>query len=307
MIHVTLLLVTVAIGVAQQPSSSSGVTPPPSPCTDGGSRVSDVATGQLCASEQALRRGEGERKGSQERTRQFEVAASGLRRAVNLSTSPDTTVRALNLLATAYDADHLNSAGDLEQVLRELIAATPDDLTPMYRLAKVLEDRELIEAAEATLLDARHRQPDSEEPNRRLAQFYVRRVTALHTRNLQTPPETVSSPGEPDASGVYRVGDSLPPPSRADVPKYPADALAAGIRGVVLTEIVIDGTGAVTDARVVRSVPLLDDAALAAVRNWHFSPTVVNGQPVPVRMTVSVNFAPPATPPAAPASAPPRR
>ncbi len=296
MIQTTLLLVALGLATAQQ-APSSDTTPQSSPCVEGLSQLSDVATGQMCAAEQALRRGESAAKGSRERTQQFEAAATGLRRAVNLSTRSDTTVRALNLLATVYDAVHLNSSADLEEVLRELIAATPDDLTPMYRLAKVLEDRELIEAAEATLLDARHREPDAEEPNRMLAQFYARRVTALHTRNLQTPPETVSSPGEPDANGVYRVGDSLPPPSRADVPKYPADALAAGIKGAVLTEIVIDGTGAVTDARVLRSVPLLDDAALQAVRNWHFTPTVVNGQPVPVRMTVSVNFSPPATPP----------
>ncbi len=297
MFHTTLLLVAVGVAFTQQ-GPSSVATAPPSACSDGLSQLSDVATGQLCAAEQALRRGESAPKGGRERTQQFEAAASGLRRAVNLSPRLETTVRALNLLATVYDADHLNSSTELEEVLRELIAATPDDLTPMYRLAKVLEERELIEAAEATLLDARHREPEAEEPNRMLAQFYARRVTALHTRNLRTPPETVSSPGEPDATGVYRIGDSLPPPSRADVPKYPPDALAAGIKGAVLTEIVIDGTGAVTDARVLRSVPMLDDAALQAVRNWHFTPTLVNGQPVPVRMTVSVNFAPPATPPA---------
>lgn len=303
MVHAMVLAFTVGVGPLQQPASPTST--PPSRCAEGLAQASDVATGQLCAAEQALRDGEAARKGSDERTRQFEAAAAALRRAVNLSTRPDTTVAALNLLATTYDADHLNASAELEQVLRELIAATPDDLTPMYRLAKVLEDRELIEASEATLLDARHRQPDTEEPNRMLAQFYARRVTALHARNQQAPAGTVSNPGEPDANGVYRIGDSLPPPSRADVPRYPVDALAAGIRGTVLTEIVIDGSGSVTDARVVRSIPMLDEAALQAVRNWHFTPTVVNGQPVPVRMTVTVNFAPPPAP-AAPA-APPRR
>jgi TonB family protein len=41
---------------------------------------------------------------------------------------------------------------------------------------------------------------------------------------------------------------------------------------------------------VVRSIPLLDEAALEAVHNWHFQPTLVNGQAVPVRMNVSVSF-----------------
>ena len=72
---------------------------------------------------------------------------------------------------------------------------------------------------------------------------------------------------------------------------FPAEAFAAGIQGTILAEIVIDATGDVTDVRVV----MLDDAALKAVQEWHFAPTV-NGQPVPVRMTVTVNFTPPGTP-----------
>jgi protein TonB len=58
----------------------------------------------------------------------------------------------------------------------------------------------------------------------------------------------------------------------------------------VIAEIVVSETGIVTDASVVRSIPLLDDAALAAVRNWRFAPSIVNGHAVPVRMNVTVNF-----------------
>jgi len=53
---------------------------------------------------------------------------------------------------------------------------------------------------------------------------------------------------------------------------------------------VIDPAGEVTEARIVRSIPLLDEAALQAVRNWHFAPTMVGGQAVPLRMNVTVNF-----------------
>jgi TonB family protein len=288
-----MLFVALGVGFGQQAPSSSIARPQPSPCVEGLSQMSDVGVAQLCAAEAALRRGEAAPKGSQEQQRHFEAAAAGFRQAVNRSTRPDTTVSALNLLATTYDPTHLNAMSELEQVLRELIGVTPNDLTAMYRLAQVQEDRQLIEAAEGTLLDARHRQPDAEEPNRMLAQFYARRVTALHSRNTPAPADTVSNAGEPDANGVYRIGGALPPPDRLDVPRYPIDAAAAGIKGVVLTEIVVDGSGNVTDARVVRSMPLLDDAALAAVRHRRFTPTVVNGQPVPVRMTITVNFAPP--------------
>jgi len=55
-------------------------------------------------------------------------------------------------------------------------------------------------------------------------------------------------------------------------------------------EITIGPDGKVSDARVLRSIPLLDQAALDAVRQWVFTPTLLNGVPVPVIMTVTVNF-----------------
>ena len=62
---------------------------------------------------------------------------------------------------------------------------------------------------------------------------------------------------------------------------------------MVILQVVINEAGNVADATVVRSIPLLDEAAIQAVRQWQFAPTVVNGQPVPVKMAVTVNFAPP--------------
>ncbi len=73
-------------------------------------------------------------------------------------------------------------------------------------------------------------------------------------------------------------------------PIYPPVAQAARVQGVVIIEAVIDTTGAVESARVLRSIPLLDDAALAAVRKWTYSPAMLNGMPIPVIMTVTVNF-----------------
>jgi len=59
---------------------------------------------------------------------------------------------------------------------------------------------------------------------------------------------------------------------------------------VVIIEATIGPTGAVTDTRVLRSIPLLDQAAIDAVKQWQFTPTTLNGQPVPVIMTVTVQF-----------------
>jgi protein TonB len=63
-----------------------------------------------------------------------------------------------------------------------------------------------------------------------------------------------------------------------------------GVEGVVGVEIVVGTDGTVTGARVVRSIPLLDSAALEAVKKWRYEPTLVNGQPVPVRMTATISF-----------------
>jgi protein TonB len=53
---------------------------------------------------------------------------------------------------------------------------------------------------------------------------------------------------------------------------------------------VIAENGSVRDVRVLRSIPLLDAAAVEAVRQWRFTPTLLNGQPVPIVMTVTVAF-----------------
>jgi protein TonB len=73
-------------------------------------------------------------------------------------------------------------------------------------------------------------------------------------------------------------------------PTYPAIAQAARVQGTVILDAIIGTNGRVESVRLLRSVPLLDEAALGAVRQWVFIPTRVNGRPVPVVMTVTVAF-----------------
>ena len=68
-------------------------------------------------------------------------------------------------------------------------------------------------------------------------------------------------------------------------------ALTSKVSGTVMIEATIGVDGRVKNARVIRSVALLDQAALDAVKQWQFSPTRLNGVPIPVIMTVTVNFA----------------
>jgi TonB family protein len=93
---------------------------------------------------------------------------------------------------------------------------------------------------------------------------------------------------------AVRVGGQIKPPTKIkDVqPVYPAIARSARVAGVVTIEATIGPDGKVIDATVVRSIPLLDQAALDAVQQWEYTPTLLNGVPVPVLVTVTINFTP---------------
>jgi TonB family protein len=73
-------------------------------------------------------------------------------------------------------------------------------------------------------------------------------------------------------------------------PVYPRIAQEAKVSGMVILEAIIGTDGRVQDVRIVRSKALLDQAAIDAVKQWRFTPTLLNGGPVPVILTVTVNF-----------------
>ena len=89
-----------------------------------------------------------------------------------------------------------------------------------------------------------------------------------------------------------RVGGRLKAPIKVkDVkPQYPPAAYTARVSGTVMIEATVDTHGKVSAARVVKSVPMLDTAALDAVKKWEYRPTMLNGTAVPVIVTVRVNF-----------------
>jgi TonB family protein len=96
----------------------------------------------------------------------------------------------------------------------------------------------------------------------------------------------------PRGLAPVRVGGNIAPPEKIhDVrATMPAAAAQAGLTGVVILEIIIGADGSVADAKVLRSIPLLDQPALDAVRQWRYTPTLLNATAVPVIMTVTVDF-----------------
>jgi len=74
-------------------------------------------------------------------------------------------------------------------------------------------------------------------------------------------------------------------------PVYPPVALAAGTQGTVILEAQIGADGTLTSLKLLNSVDAaLDQAAITAVQQWQYQPTLLNGEPVPVTTNISVNF-----------------
>ena len=96
-----------------------------------------------------------------------------------------------------------------------------------------------------------------------------------------TPPKRTTP-----VSGGVLTGKAISKPQ----PAYPPIAKAARASGAVVVQITVDESGRVVSASAVSGHPLLQQAAVNAVRNWRFSPTMLSGQPVKVTGTVTVNF-----------------
>ncbi len=100
-------------------------------------------------------------------------------------------------------------------------------------------------------------------------------------------PPPAPAPGEP-----LRVGGGIKAPRvlTRTKPYYTQEALKARVEGTVILEVTVDHEGHVSNAKVLRSIPMLDQAAIDTVREWTFEPTLLNGAPVDVSMVVTLNF-----------------
>jgi TonB family protein len=93
-------------------------------------------------------------------------------------------------------------------------------------------------------------------------------------------------------TGAIRGPSNAPRKIRDVAPIYPEAARQARVSGIVILELQLDVNGTVTDARVLRSIPLLDAAAIEAVKQWQYEPMIVNGKAIPIPLTVTVPFVP---------------
>jgi protein TonB len=103
------------------------------------------------------------------------------------------------------------------------------------------------------------------------------------------PPLPPPPPGVPRISG--RVMEGLIE-TKVD-PVYPPDSIALDAQGLVVVLATIDTTGAVSNVQAVSGPTRFRDAAVAAVKQWHYRPYEVDGKPVVVQTPIALNFAPP--------------
>jgi protein TonB len=107
-------------------------------------------------------------------------------------------------------------------------------------------------------------------------------VPAISTRSASPPP-----PAPPQRIG----GDVAQANLITQVkPQYPSLARAARVQGVVLLNATISKEGTIKDLRVISGHPLLNEAAMEAVRQWRYKPQLLNKQPIEVITTITVNF-----------------
>jgi TonB family protein len=94
------------------------------------------------------------------------------------------------------------------------------------------------------------------------------------------------------ARGAVKAVGEIEPPKAIKIvdPVYPEAARQERVEGVVILSVKTDESGQVIDAMVLRSIPPLDAAAIAAVKQWVYEPTVIDGKPVKMVFTVTVRF-----------------
>jgi TonB family protein len=123
-------------------------------------------------------------------------------------------------------------------------------------------------------------------------QMAIGSVEEVVTVRSSRPAAAAQPAPQASATSPVRIGGSIREPRKIKdvMPVFSPEADQAGAEGLVLIDAVIGKDGNVSSARVIQGVPLLNGAALAAVRQWQYTPTLLNGAPIEVVATVTVRF-----------------
>ena len=120
-------------------------------------------------------------------------------------------------------------------------------------------------------------------------------VAAPPEPEVASPPPITIAPYPPPDEALPKFGDyvyveELPEAITKVAPEYPTTCREAGVEGTVMVQALVGKDGRVKDTRIVKSIPMLDEAAVAAVRQWVFKPALSHDQPVAIWVAVPVKF-----------------
>ena len=201
----------------------------------------------------------------------FALAGCGAPPTAEADAARQSIASASSAGAEKYAAESLKAAQTAQAALDAELKAQEGKFIKSYDRAKELAVEAKAAADKATT--------DATSGRERAEAAEARRAKAAAARREKL-------------AKAIRVGGQVRPPIRIKevAPVYPAIAQSARVQGDVVIEATIDEEGNVADARIVKSVPLLDQAALDAVRQWQYRPSLLNGVPTAVVTTVTVKF-----------------
>jgi len=229
------------------------------------------------------------------------------RRTLSVAAAYPAEARAIDATAIVTLTATLDETGRIAEIrkAREPLVMSSQNPPPNPTALRIAAEAFIREAA-AALRRWQYEQPASAPISFNVSFSFKPGAEAVATQNTAGPVNTVTltaaasstpaappfPPLAPGAPQPVRIGGSIKAPTQIKKvqPAYSAEARAAGLSGVVIMEALIGVDGKVSDVRVLRSIPLLDQAATDAVRQWEYTPTLLNGVPTPVIMTVTITF-----------------
>lgn len=229
------------------------------------------------------------------------------RRSYSVTAQYPAEARGIDATAIVMLAATLDETGRVVEIrkVREVVMPSTNATAPTATAQRIAAEGFVREAASA--LRRWQYDPPAKGPISFGVTFTFKpgaETASTQLASAAPPPPAPPPPpaGAPLPAGTVRVGGNVKAPVQISkvAPVYPLIAQSARVQGIVILEALIGADGRVNDARVLRSVPLLDQAALDSVKQWQYAPTLLNGVPVPVAMTVTVSFTLPETPIAQP-------
>jgi TonB family protein len=167
------------------------------------------------------------------------------------------------------------------------------DAVKKWRFVPTVKDGRLVEVAVLITTNFTFRTDPQPGVDLDIAAFYVTRDQFELAGRVLTGVLAALRRERAICTGATRVGAGVitEPAKIKDVrPVYPRIAQQLRRAAVVVLDAMIDTAGAVTCLQVLRGDPFFDQSAIDAVRQWRYTPTLVDGAPVPVVMTVTVTY-----------------